>query len=156
MPLSSVVKRPVGNIPLLCCRGLWVVVGVGGRGKAAEQGAPVTSALYYSLGSLSFPFFKRTLISYVYSYTNLFKYFQELSNKTYLAYLIPNLCFIIQSSCSHLSLKMQYMICAPTLLLCLSICYLPPRLCTCPLLALSFHYLCFLARIFLVPFFKSK
>lgn len=36
--------------------------------------------------------------------------------KTYLAYLIPNLSFIIQSSCTHFSLKMQYMNCASTLL----------------------------------------
>ena len=36
--------------------------------------------------------------------------------KTYLAYLIPNLSFIIQSSCTHFPLKMQYMNCASTLL----------------------------------------
>lgn len=33
-------------------------------------------------------------------------------SKAYLAYVMPNLCFIIQSSCTHISLKMQYMNCA--------------------------------------------
>ena len=75
--------------------------------------------------------------------------------KTYLAYLIPNLSFIIQSSCTHFSLKMQYMNCASTLLrlsfhfpisLCLCIC-------PCPSLTLSFHYLCFREGIFLLFFY---
>lgn len=56
---------------------------MGGGWGAAEHkaGSAVTSALYYSLGSLSFSCVQRTLIGYVYSYTNLFKYFQELSNE---------------------------------------------------------------------------
>lgn len=61
--------------------------------------------------------------------------------KSYLAYLISNLCCIIQSSCSHFSLKMQHMNLA-SLLLCL--CTSP-----CPLLTLSFYYLGFRADIHL-------
>lgn len=67
--------------------------------------------------------------------------------KTYLAYLTPNLCFIIQPSCSHVSLRMQYMSCASTLRLSL---YFAIILCLCPSLPLSFHYLGFHAGIFLV------
>lgn len=67
--------------------------------------------------------------------------------KTYLAYLTPNLGFIIQLSCSHVSLKMQYMSCSSTLRLPL---YFAIILCLCPSLPLSFHYLGFRAGIFLV------
>lgn len=44
--------------------------------------------------------------------------------KSYLAYLISNLCCIIQYSCSHFSFKMQYMNFTSILLLCLSIFHL--------------------------------
>lgn len=67
--------------------------------------------------------------------------------KTYLAYLTPNLCFIIQPSCSHVSLKMQYMSSSSTLGRSL---YFAIILCLCPSLPLSFHYLGFHAGIFLV------
>lgn len=68
--------------------------------------------------------------------------------KTYLAYLIPNLCFIIQSLCSHLSLKMPSMKCASTLLLCLSILLSPSASDVLP--CLHYH---FIIQTFMAVFF---
>lgn len=64
-------------------------------------------------------------------------------SKAYLAYVMPNLCFIIQSSCTHISLKMQYMNCASllhTLSNLLFHCMSLPH----------FHYLCFDSSFFFV------
>lgn len=69
-------KSPEGNIPLLLAAVVW-------GWRTAEQKAGFSCHIS-SLLFIRVSFFcrrKRTLISYVYSYTNLFKYFQELSIK---------------------------------------------------------------------------
>lgn len=73
-------------------------------------------------------------------------------SKSYLAYLIPNLCFIIQSSCTHFSLRMQYMNCASILH---TLPYLPLSLhmslsLTCTIISLfMFSFKAFLLLFFL-------
>lgn len=71
--------------------------------------------------------------------------------KTYLAYLIPNLSFIIQSSCTHFSLKMQYMNCASTLLrLSLSIFLSPSVSVSVPVPRSHYHFIIY---VFVKAFF---
>ena len=75
--------------------------------------------------------------------------------KTYLAYLIPNLSFIIQSSCTHFSLKMQYMNCASTLLrLSLSIFLSPSVSVSVPVPRSHYHFIIYVfVKAFFLLFF---
>lgn len=76
--------------------------------------------------------------------------------KTYLAYLIPNLSFIIQSSCTHFSLKMQYMNCASTLLrLSLSMFLSPSVPVSVPVPRSHYHFIIYVFRAGIFFFWRG-